>query len=510
MLQVSLAYRLLDRLLANAIEGIKQSGFWALCRFVAEKWRVFTSASAVARVVRVMGRSLAGGTRESLILSLILSIKDGTERSKSSLCYRGYRRVMRGIYAVLRVFRLDRVPQESIFAKPVVWCVLTVTLAPLLPTMAVLGFVLAGGLALLLEMMRRDSVDVAWFSGNKYLYAYVLLYLLMTGAFLWRGGSLQATALTVAFMLFAVQLMNVIQTRDMLKTMLGLLTAVGAIVALIGLYQFFVSGAQTASSWVDREAFDIATRVYSTLGNPNVLGTYFVLILPFATVFLIAARGRVLRLFSMLALLAMGAALVLTYSRGAYLGILIAMALFFVLLDKRLIVPGILAVGIAIILMPDAVIGRFLSIGDMTDTSTVFRVSIWIGAGAMIRDHWLIGIGPGEGAWWAVYPAYALPAVSTEHTHNLFLQVLAEFGVLGFLIFLLILYHFYKNVIVTIRDDWGEARLVAIAAISAMTGVLVMGMWDYALYNFRLQLLFWAILAIGLVNRKLGSKEVAA
>ena len=40
-------------------------------------------------------------------------------------------------------------------------------------------------------------------------------------------------------------------------------------------------------------------------------------------------------------------------------------------------------------------ISRFTSIGDMTDGSTTYRVSIWLGTLDMLKHYWLCGIGPG-------------------------------------------------------------------------------------------------------------------
>jgi len=121
----------------------------------------------------------------------------------------------------------------------------------------------------------------------------------------------------------------------------------------------------------------------------------------------------------------------------------------------------------------------------------------------MARDHWVIGIGPGLDTWRFVYPAYAYSGVTAQHSHNLFLQILAELGVIGLLGFFMILFHFFKNSFQAFSTGKGEKRMFAIASISAVAGVLVMGVGDYALYNHRLRLLFWIVLAIGLANRSL-------
>ena len=70
--------------------------------------------------------------------------------------------------------------------------------------------------------------------------------------------------------------------------------------------------------------------------------------------------------------------------------------------------------------MPDTVIQRFTSIGDLGDSSTPYRVSIWMGSLAMLKDYWLCGIGPGTEAFNMVYPiyGYARPMPSTPHNNT--------------------------------------------------------------------------------------------
>lgn len=94
------------------------------------------------------------------------------------------------------------------------------------------------------------------------------------------------------------------------------------------------------------------------------------------------------------------------------------------LLNPRVLVlaPVVLPVALVALyfVLPDTVISRFTSIGNLEDTSTSYRVSIWMGTIAMLKDYWLCGIGPGTGAFNLVYPAYSYNAANAQHAHNLF------------------------------------------------------------------------------------------
>ena len=438
---------------------------------------------------------------QSYVVRRFLREKDTTETP--SIMGTTCRVVLAWARSLFARLRLERVFASSIFANPVFWCILTVTLAPFLPTMIVLGLALVGYGSFAIALLCKKEMTAGRGTDVKYLYFYALAYALATALSIGRGGSLSISALIVIFTLFPIVILYAIETRNAFRALVGLMVFSGAMVALVGLYQYFIIRSPGSDAWVDGNMFNIAVRAYSTFQNPNILGAYLLLMIPFAGGALLAVRERALRLMILGATLLMGVALILTFSRGAYLGALVAVGLFLILLDRRLIFLGIFGLIVAAVLMPDAILMRFLSIGDMGDTSTTYRVSIWLGTLDMVRDYWLVGIGPGLDTWRLVYPLYAFAATIAHHSHNLFLQILVETGVVGMVLFLCILYHFYKTAFISLSSFGGETRIFAIASISAMTGFLAMGVGDYALYNYRLRLLFWVVLGLGLLNRKL-------
>ncbi|MEG1880576.1 MAG: O-antigen ligase family protein, partial [Oscillospiraceae bacterium] len=152
-------------------------------------------------------------------------------------------------------------------------------------------------------------------------------------------------------------------------------------------------------------------------------------------------------------------------------------------------------------LLPESIINRFASIGDMKDSSTSYRVFIWIGTLAMMKDYWLSGIGMGSDAFSAVYPFYSYNAIVAPHAHNLFLQILVESGAVGILAFLAILFVFYKKLMVGHKYGGGKGSPLStmIVAIGAgVTGFLAQGMFDNCFYNYRVMMVFWTVLAIGI------------
>ena len=159
--------------------------------------------------------------------------------------------------------------------------------------------------------------------------------------------------------------------------------------------------------------------------------------------------------------------------------------------------------------LPDTVISRFTSIGNLEDTSTSYRVSIWMGTIAMLKDYWLCGIGPGTGAFNLVYPAYSYNAANAQHAHNLFLQIMSDGGVVALVVFLLIIFIFCRVICSALsRNRSWRARCYLAGAIGGVGGFMAQSMTDYTFYNYRVALLFFAVLALGASFARLAEQEV--
>ena len=173
-----------------------------------------------------------------------------------------------------------------------------------------------------------------------------------------------------------------------------------------GIYQY-VNGDVYSKAWLDGEMFEeIKMRVYSTLENPNVYGEYLLFIIPIIAALLWTEKGWKKKLFYLVCLGITGIALILTFSRGCYLGIIFTIFILSIIIDKRFIFLGIALLLLSPFILPDAIINRFMSIGNMADSSTSYRVYIWMGTLAMLKDFWLSGVGMGITSFNTIYPIF--------------------------------------------------------------------------------------------------------
>ncbi len=212
-----------------------------------------------------------------------------------------------------------------------------------------------------------------------------------------------------------------------------------------------------------------------------------------------------------------GIALWLTASRGAWgLGLPFG-ALLFVwcagwLQWRKVLVALRWAGGLAMVGMV-AVAGAFFWAGSanwarrlnplwerLTNSTTINeRVITWQATLQLWQDHWLVGVGPG-GFFWH-YPGYLPWQAQNDpnllHPHNLWLEVLAGWGVLGLLWFVLLLWQWGRMVHALKSQGQAKPNWQPIGLLAALVAGLAHGQVDT--FAALPDLAVWNWLAVGLL-----------
>lgn len=332
------------------------------------------------------------------------------------------------------------------------------------------------------------------------------------GVFTAGGKASLYSALTYA-VLMTIYLMvaNLIRSQDGVRRMTNLLTASCTVVAVYGLWQYFFDGIELA--YVDMSLFaDLGGRVYSTWENPNMLAEYLALLLPLLFARILQSE-RLLRGFgNLLCLAAASLCLVFTWSRGAWLGALIALFFMVLCLSHKAmsyVLLGLLPAGAVLHLMPERMTRRFTSIGHMADSSVLYRIHLWRGVENMLDDYWLTGVGVGEKAFCTVYSGYALPGIeSAMHSHSLYLHLLCGLGIVGLIVFLTMLLLWLRRALEYYRfGEWRNARLTVIGGVAGVAALLIMGLFDDIFYNYRIFFMFWAVMGLVMAQLRVGERR---
>lgn len=422
------------------------------------------------------------------------------EVEKQSVFYKLWNTFRKSLTSLFVSLKLEGLFAGSIFTQTLFWALLTLTLAPFLPTMVLLAFALVSGCSLLLQLLRNPDVELAYAPMNRYIVLYAALYLLASFVSVTPSASIKVALLSCALLLFSITIQNAVKSQGQLQALVGLIVIAGAGVALYGIYQYLFRAGYQSAAWVDSEMFESITfRVPSTLDNPNMLGQYFILTIPFAGACLLSSKEWGARVFWTAMAGVQLLCMILTFSRGAWLGLLFAGMLFFLLIDGRFAYAIPVAMLVLLVTLPASVIERFTSIGDVSDASTSYRVYIWMGTLAMLSaSYWLCGIGAGDLAFNKVYPAYSYSGIVAPHSHNLFLQIVCDGGIFLLVVFLLILFQYARGLCIEIkRSTQWKGKLYQIASLSGIGGFLVQAMTDYSFYNYRVMFLFWAVVGVG-------------
>lgn len=423
--------------------------------------------------------------------------------SESSIFFRLWTVIRGALCWLYEHLHLDVLFKGSVFTKTWVWCTIPVVVAPMLaissPSMVVLGLCAIGYASLLLNLVRDRSRQLVWSPIHRYIILYAAVYMAGTVFSVNLAGSLKPGLLSIAFILFSIVLSNAVEGRRQLDTLIVLMVLAGTAVAGYGILQYLFGWGYQSAAWVDSDMFSsISFRVPSTLENPNMLGQYLILLIPVGGAKLLSAKDWLSRGFYFVCCGIMCVCMILTFSRGAWLGLLFAGMVFVLFLNPRLILLAPFALVALYFVLPEAVISRFTSIGNLGDNSTSYRVFIWMGVLAMLKDYWLCGIGPGDGAFNMVYPAYSYNQIVAPHSHNLFLQIICDAGIVALVVFLILLSVYFRMMCSAIsREKNWASRMLQIAFTAGVCGFLVQAMTDYSFYNYRVMFLFWAYLALG-------------
>ena len=329
-----------------------------------------------------------------------------------------------------------------------------------------------------------------------------LWFVIFGGILTIDGSSFLKMLLMVCFMGMYFVIKNVISSPAMVRRCLYATVCSSAVVACYGIIQNYLG--MLSTKWQDMEIFSgIRGRVVSVFENPNVLGEFLVLIFPI-TLALMATSERSHKRFFLFTVAILNCwCLVFTWSRGAWIGCMIATVVFLCISGKYFFAAGLLSlpwVGVIFSWMGDSAVLNRLT--NFTDSSTSYRVSIWRGVWLMLQDVGPYGIGLGEGAFKKMYPSYSLAGIeAAPHAHNLYLQIAAEMGVFALIVFLTFIFLFAQFSLSFYKSAMSRSnKLICLGIFCGVLAILIQGLTDYVWYNYRVFLLFWMIVGLGVAH----------
>lgn len=347
---------------------------------------------------------------------------------------------------------------------------------------------------------------------SPYLLAFACIVAL---AFLFsssRSLSLRFFLFHFTCMLLVLVIVSSVKDRKSLNGFLIAMLSGFAIAVLYGCYQAR-TGVEIVRWQVDLEAnAGMPGRVYSFFENANVYAEILVMLIPFVAIMVLNVKEI---LGKMIALIILGGALVAlaeTYSRAGYLAIVVVFMVF-VLFKNWKLIPLFLVIGILCIpLLPDTIFNRIMTIAT-GDSSINSRYVTYDSAKKYLVDNWLTGTGLGTDIGQKAVNSYSYYSNGFKfiHSHNTYMQIWIETGVLGILLFLGAMINWFKrsSSLIVDGDCPRDLQNIIMAGVAGIIGVLVFGLVDYIWFYPRVMVVFWAVIAVTIAAVKIAGDETA-
>jgi O-antigen ligase len=267
-------------------------------------------------------------------------------------------------------------------------------------------------------------------------------------------------------------------------TLMTVIVSCAAVSAVVGIFQYGILHYD-----------NLGQRPQGTLGHYMTYSGLLMLVIGVALARVLFGRGE--RTWAALVMPALAVAVMLTFTRSAWVGACAAAALLLSLKDVRLLaVLPILAAAIFFAVAPGKITARFISMFDVKDPTNRDRVAMLREGEQMIAAHPLVGVGPNMVE--KRYPDYlAAEAVQkiNPHLHNVPVQIAAERGLPALAIWL----WFVTTAVIGLSKRFytGEQRFLAAAGLAAVTAMSTAGLFEYNFGDSEFLMLFLILITVG-------------
>lgn len=279
-----------------------------------------------------------------------------------------------------------------------------------------------------------------------------------------------------------ITLINVITTPRRLAAVCAAMV-LASIVTSIGVINWWVVGVDMVEGF--------RSRWVGVYADPNHMAMNMVLVVPLAVAFLVRkSSGWLFRALCVASTVLAVIAIVLSHSRGGFIGLSIAMSLWAIREKRRmqsLVVGALFAVGL-ILFAPKSFWERNETVAQFhEDASAMGRVYAWQVASRISLDRPLLGVGAGSFRY--AWPLYAPPEAKRAYVaHNIWLDVIGETGFVGLLFFLVFAGGATGAAFEASRDE--EMGWLARALSASMAGYLVCDLFSGYILSAHLYVLF--------------------
>ena len=297
-----------------------------------------------------------------------------------------------------------------------------------------------------------------------------------------------------------------------LKPIFAALLIVGLLVSAHALWQYFTGDLSRVGFISSTGAVEY--RVASFFPHPNQLAGFVVIFVPLSVGLYSVFESRLVKAACVvLPLLALPAAIV-TYSRGVLVALV---ALVLVLARSKRAWPAIAAAAVLVVLLaPSAWQDRVADAGRLDRPEIATRLDFWDAALSMFQAQPVLGVGLNSfdvayvdldttGRTFLPGSGLAPP----ESAHNLYLNTLAEQGLVGIAALFLLILAAGRMVLALRRSSDPRIRNFGLGLLGAGIALLVSNLFDVTFVDPKTSMLVWTLLGVGAALQRIDARSGA-
>ncbi|MBQ6845710.1 MAG: O-antigen ligase family protein [Oscillospiraceae bacterium] len=310
------------------------------------------------------------------------------------------------------------------------------------------------------------------------------------------------------FMLWFFVLTRLIEDESDFKVLYFAICAMAVAIAVHGIYQY-ITKAPIPETWVAKTEVGVRTRVYSIIGSPNIMGALLVMTAPMVAACAYYAKSMKKKVLMWILTGLLCIATLFTFSRGAWFGLTVAVVVFSLLVDRRLIVAAILGI-IAIIICVPEISNRiaFLFTDDFqVANNSGGRGQRWEKGLELWSDHKTFGFGLGRFGGAIAMQNQDVETLYYFYMDNYYLKTLVEMGLVGLISYIWLL---LQNMLWTLRWLFTTKKdrfsYLACGIFAGLIGVLAHSYFENIFEVPYMNAYFWglsaAIMFLGFIRPK--------
>ncbi|NKE72126.1 O-antigen ligase family protein [Candidatus Manganitrophus noduliformans] len=358
---------------------------------------------------------------------------------------------------------------------------------------------LVGSLALCLILMRKLDRSRKAESGNQFNYAIIFFFISMLITIpisYWPGKSIETLIRVLKYFSIYIMIVSTVDTEEKLKQFVW--TYLMMVFLIVG--EPFLGVITGNATFGSHRGYDRLMGATGLWAHPNSLGGFASANLPFLY-FLYKAENSKLKRWLILAIAVSSiGSIIFTGSRTAYVGVLGVVGAIWIVNPHKIrnIVLALFFLVVIWFVMPDDYRNQFLSLKSMdevilskdeaVDGSMMERWEIVRDAWMIFLDHPFLGVG-----------VDAFPTVRGarfnrwQDTHNLYLQVLTNLGIIGGIAFFNLMVSIFKNLTRTKRhlETLGGRENIWLSQLAQAVTIFVLGRLIVGMFGMDLYENYW-------------------